>query len=165
LIVYTEGRRLDQNRKYYGRKETWDSEIPLVILVNRGSASASEIVAGAVKDHKRGIILGETTFGKASVQSVIDLEGGNSLRLTTAKYYTPEGVSIHDKGIEPDIKVTLTPEVQLQIIKQQEDVHNLPEEEVQKREQEKILDPQLSRAHDLLRARRLFMRNVEISDE
>ncbi|NLB34914.1 MAG: S41 family peptidase, partial [Elusimicrobia bacterium] len=63
LIVYTEGRRLDQNRKYYGRKETWDPEIPLVILVNRGSASSSEIVAEALKDHKKGIILGETTFG------------------------------------------------------------------------------------------------------
>lgn len=165
LIVYTQGRRPDQNRKYHGPQKAWNTEIPLVVLVNRGSASGSEIVAGAIKDNERGVILGENTFGKASVQSVIDLEGGSSLRLTTAKYYTPSGVSIHDKGIEPDIKVILSPEVQLQIHRQQEEILNLPEEEARQREEEKITDTQLSRAHDLLRARRLFMRNIGSGNE
>ena len=78
---------------------------PLIVLVNHGSASASEIVAGALKQHHRAIIMGTTTFGKGSVQTIIPLEGGAGLRLTTARYFTPLGTSIQDKGIEPDIRV------------------------------------------------------------
>jgi carboxyl-terminal processing protease len=85
---------------------TW----PLVILINGYSASASEIVAGALKDHKRAMLVGEKTFGKGSVQSVVALDDKNGLRLTTAYYYTPSKVKIHGVGIDPDIAVPLTPE-------------------------------------------------------
>ncbi|HDP69537.1 MAG TPA: S41 family peptidase [Actinobacteria bacterium] len=84
-----------------------DSDIPLVILVNGGSASASEIVAGAIQDHKRGILVGEQTFGKASVQSVIELSDGSRLIVTTAHYFTPNGRNIHEKGIKPDFVVEI----------------------------------------------------------
>ncbi len=83
----------------------------MIILINNGSASASEIVAGAIKDHNRGLLLGTKTFGKGSVQSLIPIENGNSaLKLTTARYYTPSGTQIDETGIEPDIKVELTKE-------------------------------------------------------
>jgi len=84
--------------KYFGG-------FPLVILINGGSASASEIVAGAVKDHKRGILIGEKSFGKGSVQTLITLPDGDGIKLTIANYFTPSGISIHGKGIEPDIVV------------------------------------------------------------
>ncbi|MBF0407743.1 MAG: S41 family peptidase [Candidatus Riflebacteria bacterium] len=96
-----------------GEKNTYSSFfqshplLPLIILINEGSASASEIVAGAVKDSKRGILLGKKTFGKGSVQTVISLNDGSAMALTTALYYTPSGVNIHKKGIEPDIEVDL----------------------------------------------------------
>ena len=88
----------DREGKYYG-------DFPLVILINGGSASASEIVSGAIKDNKRGILVGEKTFGKGSVQTLIPLPDGDGMKLTIAKYYTPSGVSIHGVGIEPDVKV------------------------------------------------------------
>jgi len=84
-----------------------DTEIPLIILINKGSASASEIVAGAVKDYDRGKLIGSTTFGKGVVQSVVPLKDGSAVSLTTARYYTPDGNYIHEKGIEPEIKVEL----------------------------------------------------------
>lgn len=84
-----------------------DIEIPLIVLINKGSASGSEIVAGAVKDYDRGKLLGSTTFGKGVVQSVIPLKDGSAVSLTTARYYTPDGTYIHEKGIEADIKVEL----------------------------------------------------------
>jgi len=96
-----------------GEKNTYSSffqshpNLPLVVLVNEGSASASEIVAGAIKDNKRGILVGRKTFGKGSVQTVISLNDGSALALTTALYYTPSGINIHKKGIEPDIDVEL----------------------------------------------------------
>ncbi len=81
-------------------------KIPIVVLINKGSASGSEIVASALRENKRAILLGETTFGKGSVQTILPLSDGSALRLTTSKYYTPGGVSIHEKGVEPDIEVT-----------------------------------------------------------
>ena len=105
MIVSTKGRTEDQNMLFKARSAEQELNYPLVVLVNEGSASASEIVAGAIQDHKRGIIVGTRTFGKGSVQTIIPLPGGAGLRLTTAKYYTPSGKSIQALGISPDVEV------------------------------------------------------------
>jgi len=105
LIVYTEGRSADAKLKYSATPSDILDGIPLVVLVNGGSASASEIVAGALQDHKRAIILGTKTFGKGSVQTILPMSGGTALKLTTARYYTPKGRSIQEVGIVPDIIV------------------------------------------------------------
>lgn len=105
LIVYTEGRSEDAKLKYTATPSDILDGIPLVVLVNGGSASASEIVAGALQDHKRAVILGTKTFGKGSVQTILPMSGGTALKLTTARYYTPKGRSIQAKGIVPDIIV------------------------------------------------------------
>jgi carboxyl-terminal processing protease len=108
LVVYIKGRTGDKIEYFTEGDKTYYTEIPMVVLVNQGSASASEIVAGALKDWKRAIIIGTQTFGKGSVQSLIPLSDGSGLRLTTAKYYTPSGTSIQNVGIAPDIVVKLT---------------------------------------------------------
>jgi len=105
-IVSIEGRKEDQKQKFFAHAQGILSRYPLVVLVNGGSASASEIVAGAIQDHHRGIILGTQTFGKGSVQTIFPLKDGAGLRLTTARYYTPSGRSIQAKGIVPDVVIT-----------------------------------------------------------
>jgi carboxyl-terminal processing protease len=103
MIVYTDGRLENQKQKYFARRPGSYIDFPMVVLVNGGTASASEIVAGALQDHKRAVILGTTTFGKGSVQTILPLDDNSALRLTTARYYTPSGRSIQATGIVPDI--------------------------------------------------------------
>jgi carboxyl-terminal processing protease len=105
LIVYTGGRVKSQDMRFMAHKNSEPHSYLIVVLVNEGTASAAEIVAGALQDHKRAVILGVKTFGKGSVQTVMPLRNGAALRLTTALYYTPNGRSIQAKGIEPDIVV------------------------------------------------------------
>jgi carboxyl-terminal processing protease len=146
LVVYTEGRVRSQNMRFVAHAKRPVTEVPLVVLVNQGSASASEIVAGAIQDHGRGLILGTTTFGKGSVQTIIPLSDGSGLRLTTARYFTPKGRSIHGKGITPDIVIEPV----------REDPAAKPpatppsEAELQKK------DVQLQRAIELLKASRIL---------
>ena len=104
-IVSTKGRKISETRKFFARKGDEVKGKPIVVLINNGSASASEIFAGALKDHKRAIILGENSYGKGSVQSIIPLTNGGGMRLTISKYYLPSGKSISEVGITPDILV------------------------------------------------------------
>ena len=104
-IVSTRGRKKRENRKFFAKKGDKIDGKPLIVLINNGSASASEIVAGALQDQKRAILLGETTFGKGSVQSIIPLKNRGAIRLTISKYYLPSGKSISDVGVVPDIRV------------------------------------------------------------
>lgn len=109
IIVSTKGRGNDHNIKATARKNTTVREYPIIVLVNGGSASAAEIVAGALQDNKRALILGTRTFGKGSVQTILPLSDGSGLRLTTARYYTPSGKSIQSSGISPDIDIPFQP--------------------------------------------------------
>ncbi|WP_323135059.1 S41 family peptidase [Methylophaga sp. OBS3] len=105
MIVYTEGRIADADQKFHAKPGDMLNGAPIIVLVNGGSASASEIVAGALQDHHRAVILGSKTFGKGSVQTVMPLTNDTAVKMTTARYYTPSGRSIQADGIEPDIKV------------------------------------------------------------
>jgi carboxyl-terminal processing protease len=110
LVVYTQGRETENRHEYRAKGKRARVAVPMAVLINGGSASAAEIVTGALKDTKRAVIVGEKSFGKGSVQTIFPLREKAALRLTTARYYTPSGAMIHEKGIEPDIVVVLTPE-------------------------------------------------------
>jgi len=105
LIVYTQGRAMNSELRFSATAKTAAASIPVVVLINGGSASASEIVAGALQDHKRAVIVGTRSFGKGSVQSVLPITDDEAIKLTTARYFTPNGRSIQAQGIEPDIRV------------------------------------------------------------
>ena len=104
-IVSTKGRKKSENRKFFAKKGDLTNGMTLIVLINYGSASASEIVAGALKDHKRAILVGENSYGKGSVQSVIPLKNKGALRLTISKYYLPSGKSLSEVGVTPDIEI------------------------------------------------------------
>jgi carboxyl-terminal processing protease len=181
LIVYTEGRSENQKMQFKAHENKSEHDYPIVVLVNAGTASGSEIVAGALQDHGLALILGTTTFGKGSVQTVIPLENGGGIRLTTAKYFTPNGRLIHAKGIEPDIVVEDSIEVLeqngrgIRFIRekdledhfdQSEDAEPVDEEEepevkdesdaAESKEDEELPDPPLDRAIELLKSWEIF---------
>lgn len=147
LIVYTQGRTLDTRENYYSANGHRPRDYPVAILVNGGSASAAEIVAGAMRDTKRAVIVGERSFGKGSVQSVIELNNGEGLRLTTARYYTPSGVTIHERGIAPHVEVEISPddEARIRIQQSRPDLAASPEEDFKP-----IEDVQLAAAEEVL---------------
>lgn len=172
LIVYTEGRK--SPRKEYRADTTAPYEdIPMVVLVNAGSASGSEILAGALQDNKRAILIGSRTFGKASVQSVIDLGDGYGLKLTTARYYTPSGrcidrleqiskvkkstTTVEEGGILPDIIIEVPKEVEAKLYQQREEIYYPGKEPVSAvKKEEQVEDVVLSRAVEILKAIQIY---------
>lgn len=170
-IVTTEGRNPAQNpppyRSVRGKKRL---SYPLVILVNGGSASGSEIVAGALQDLHRAVLVGETTFGKGSVQSIIALRDGSALRLTTAKYYTPSHKVIHEHGVTPDIMVPVSEEDERKLLEQRVRAA-LPKEpatvydETGEKPAQPIPDVQLDRAVDVIKGVKLFDKQMKVTKQ
>ena len=152
LVLTTEGRSLKEKSQHKASGNALKADLPVALLVNGGSASASEIVAGCLQDLKRAVLIGEKTFGKGSVQSILPLKGGAALRLTTAKYYTPSHREIHDKGIMPDHVVPITFDAMrdLMLRRSPGGLEGVPE--IERERIMKTKDTQLDRAIELLSA-------------
>jgi len=158
MVVYTEGRGGSQHHEYFtDRNSKPVTNFPLVLLVNAGSASGAEIVAGALKDLNRAIVVGDTTFGKGSVQTVIQLPDGSGLRLTTAKYYTPSRQVIHQNGVTPNIKASLTPDQEKALVLRRRDGPLAADEQKLVNDQR---DAQLDRAIDALKSVMIYTQNA-----
>ena len=170
-IVSTRGRNEKDTSRFYADNGDRLNGLPMVVLINSGSASASEIVAGALKDHERALVMGTRSFGKGSVQSIIPISGHGAIRLTTARYYTPSGVSIQATGIEPDIWVELAVVEDLEggVVREENLRGALDssadegqgEQDDGAAEEGNIDDYQLARAIDLLRGINVFRRTVQ----
>jgi carboxyl-terminal processing protease len=176
LIVTTKGRLKNQNQELRARVDGLINNLPMVVLINEGSASASEIVAGAIQDHHRGIVMGTKSHGKASVQTIFPLQDGSALRLTTSKYFTPSGRSIHGEGIPPDVLVPFErpPEEKEKTGPGEELFDKLEVKEEDKDEDteesvssellaRKRSDNQLARAIDLLKGIKVFFAEEQVS--
>ena len=165
LVVYTQGRKGSKQNKFMSEYKDPLLDVPLAVLINEGSASGSEIVAGALQDYKRAIIIGKKSFGKGSVQTIIPLSDGSALRLTTSKYFTPSGKVIHGNGVTPDIMVE---EAKIELAKKDSSLESKAEEAfdtLSKKEQQEQDQPavkdyrqdnQLMHAVDVLKAVRIF---------
>jgi carboxyl-terminal processing protease len=157
LIVYTKGRKPSDREEFRAESPAEPISLPIAVLINAGSASAAEIVTGALKDTGRAIVVGERSFGKGSVQSVFKLERGEGMRLTTARYYTPGGVSIHEKGITPHVEVVMTPDEDTKLARQRarSDITD-PKDFRERFGFDPVVDRQLETAIAMLKGVRLF---------
>ncbi len=157
LIVFTRGRKPEDREDFRAEMAAEPLSLPIAVVINAGTASAAEIVTGALKDTGRAIVVGERSFGKGSVQSVFKLENGEGMRLTTARYYTPGGATIHERGVTPHVEVVMTPEEDLKLARQRSrsDLRD-PKDFKERFGFEPVVDRQLETAVAVLQGVRLF---------
>jgi carboxyl-terminal processing protease len=157
LIVYTQGRKPSERDDYKAETEGEPIALPVALLINSGTASAAEVVTGALKDTGRAVVVGERSFGKGSVQSIFKLKNGEGMRLTTAHYYTPSGATIHERGITPHVEVVMTPEEDGKLARQRSrpDISD-PKEFKERFGFDQVEDRQLQAALDVLKGVRLL---------
>ena len=157
LMVYTQGRRTGDREEFRSENDDTPFEMPIAVLINAGSASAAEIVAGALKDTGKAVVIGERSFGKGSVQSIYRLRNGEAMRLTTGRYYTPSGVTVHERGVSPHVEVVMTPEEDFKVALQRaRDDIDTPEDFEERFGFTPIEDRQLGAALGALQAKLLI---------
>jgi len=173
MVVYTKGRKASQNLEFVSQENRPIVDLPMVVLINEGSASGSEIVAACLQDYRRAILVGMKSFGKGLVQTIIPLNDGSALRLTTSKYFTPQGREINGKGIMPDItveegKIELSAE-ESQTLQKSKEIFEQIEKKEKKTEEEKSQqyksDNQLMRAVDILKAVKIYKNQTQSTNK